>query len=56
MDVVVPKFYSHFSVLYMFLLLLRISSNVLRLFPFKRKAAGKGVRWSGLEVKKRTHV
>merc|ERR1719414_219976 len=40
MDVVVSKFYSHFSVLYMFLLLLRISSNVLRLFPFKRKAAG----------------
>ena len=26
--------------LYIFLLLLRISSNVLRLFPFKRKAAG----------------
>merc|ERR1719288_226394 len=40
MDVVVSNFYSHFSVLYMFLLLLRISSNVLRLFPFKRKAAG----------------
>merc|ERR1719414_2722102 len=35
MDVVVSKFYSHFSVLYMFLLLLRISSNVLRLFPSK---------------------
>merc|ERR1719322_2189307 len=35
MDVVVSKFISHFSVLYLFLLLLRISSNVLRLFPFK---------------------
>merc|ERR1711944_69543 len=46
MDVVVSKFYSHFSVLYLFLLLLRISSNVLRLFPFKRKAAG----WSRLET------
>merc|ERR1719200_16979 len=40
MDVVVSKFLFTLLVLYMFLLLLRISSNVLRLFPFKRKAAG----------------